>query len=801
MTKRELNQRYPTNNILRRSHLSEAISVALMASMISAPIYAADKEDDRDNEVITVTATKSEESIQTVPLAITALSGEFLQEVHMQSTKDLISYTPGITGKSDGGWLDSVSVRGIRTQDFGVGGDTSAGYFKNDLYEGRNGSVVSSFYDMDRAEIARGPQGFLFGRNAVAGVVSVHTRRAEIDVEEGFIDVDIAEYARFQVSGAVNIPVSDTFAMRIGGLYNTEDNFVKNNFPDSKLPGTDTKALRWSTTYQKDDLNIYTMVEYEDRKSYGSSYKAVESGAPWELFQAAFGDVSFQDENDPYAVNQDNGFGGPEDNSEALNLQLRIEKELGFADLTVTAGYKDHDFYYSEDYDGTPLRIADWDLTQSGQYSQVEARLSSNGDGPLSWYAGASFYQEDIKAAFISRNNEELVCNFYSTYYWELESYGCSDYNDYLNYYYGSSNVFTPSADGYLHEDNNVAGKFTGWATYLSLDYQITDDINVEFGVRHTNDTKDFSQNVVSPKPGDDNEFFPCWYFCYATEPGNPVTRELSWSNTSYKALARYQVDDDMMMYLSWTQGYKSGGFNTFLMNNTDSDYSEWEIPSFEPETVDSYEIGFKDTWFDGSVKVDFNIYSYEGVGAQILIPNPNGPGDLVLNTNSEGEGFEASINANLSDNWSLFFTTSYLSTEVRNLGNECGFDDPEDCEGSSAFWSPTWSNAIVLDGNYPLENGDSIGISVEAYHEGDRGRGWQNTPESAIPSNVWTGLRVAYESSSDSEWYVELYVDNLLDERTWAGMNNITGIDPTQFWGPSKPRTAGVRFGRKWGD
>lgn len=798
MSKR-IKHKNENKRIWQKTALSKAVSAGIIASFITAPILAAEKEEDKV-EVIIVTATKSSESIQSVPLAITALSGDFIQDVHLQSTKDLISYTPGITGKSDGGFLDSVAIRGIRTQDFGVGGDSSAGFFKNDLYEGRNGSAISSFYDMDRAEIARGPQGFLFGRNAVSGVVSVHTQRAEIDVSEGFMDLDIAENGRFQASGAVNIPVSDNFAMRVAGLYNTEDSFIDNVYPtdEAQVPDSETKALRLSTTYDNDDLKIYTMVEYEDQKGHGTSYRAIESGDPWEFFETVYGDITIADD-DPYAVNQDNGFGGPQSNSKALNLQLRVEKELDFADLTVIAGYKDHDFYYSEDYDGTPLRLADWDLTQSGDYSQIEGRLSSKGDDALSWYAGASYYKENLETAFRSRNNEELICNMYANMYWGLEDASCSDYNDYLNDYYGYSSNWSPSADGYLHEPNNVTGKFEGWATYLNLNYQITDQFNVEFGVRHTSDNKYFTQNVPAPKPEADNPYFPCWYFCFSTDPGNPVTADKTWSNTSYKGLARYQIDDDMMMFASWTQGYKSGGFSTFALETDEN--GDFVIESFEPETVDSYEIGLKDTWFDGSVRVDFTVFSYESVGAQILVSNPNGPGDLVLNTNTKGKGFEATVNADITDIWNIFATTAYLDTSVTNLGNSCEFDDSADCEGSSAFWSPTWTHSIVLDGNIPLESGAYIGVSLEATYEGDRGRGWQNTPESVIPASTWTGFRIAYESESDSEWYVELYVDNLFDERVWAGMNNGSGVYPTQFWGPSKPRTAGVRFGSTWGD
>mgnify|MGYP000066597119 CR=1 FL=1 len=99
-----------------------------------------------------VTATKRTESVQDVPLAITALSGEFVNRVNLDDVKDLVSYTPGVTGNSQDSFIDAVSIRGVRTQDFGIGGDPSAAIFKNDLYEGRNGAAVTSLYDIERAE-------------------------------------------------------------------------------------------------------------------------------------------------------------------------------------------------------------------------------------------------------------------------------------------------------------------------------------------------------------------------------------------------------------------------------------------------------------------------------------------------------------------------------------------------------------------------------------------------------------------------------------------------------------------------
>ena len=232
--------------------LAKAVYTAAIASAIATPASAQTLE-----EVI-VTATKRAESVQDVPLAITALSGDFVNQVNLDDVKDLVSFTPGVTGNSQDSFIDAISVRGIRTQDFGVGGDPSSAFFKNDLYEGRNGSAVTSLYDIERAEILRGPQGFLFGRNSIGGAFSVHTKRAQVGEDlSGYIDLDVAERGRFATEGAINVPVSDNFAMRFAGYYSTEDGFAKNFFPGrGDEIEHDKWALRWSTTYEKDRLGV-----------------------------------------------------------------------------------------------------------------------------------------------------------------------------------------------------------------------------------------------------------------------------------------------------------------------------------------------------------------------------------------------------------------------------------------------------------------------------------------------------------------------------------------------------------------
>ena len=147
-----------------------------------------------------------------------------------------------------------------------------SGFFKNDLYEGRNGSAVTSLYDIDRVEILRGPQGFLFGRNAIAGAFSVYTAKAVPGSQSGYIQLDIGERGHAVGEGAINIPLGDNLATRIAGYYSQEDGFSKNVYSGRDEIEHEKWAIRWSTKYETDRLSIDGVVEYEERQQIGRAH-------------------------------------------------------------------------------------------------------------------------------------------------------------------------------------------------------------------------------------------------------------------------------------------------------------------------------------------------------------------------------------------------------------------------------------------------------------------------------------------------------------------------------------------------
>jgi iron complex outermembrane receptor protein len=250
----------------RRTAIARSVSAAVMASV--AGTAAA-----QEIEEVIVTATKREESIQDVPLAITAFTGDFMRQVNLDDVKDLVTFAPGVAGNSTDAFIDGISIRGVRTQDFGVGGDPSAAFFKNNLYEGRNGAVVTSLYDLERAEVLRGPQGFLFGRNAVGGAFSVHTKRPNLSGNtDGYFEADVGERGRFDVEGAATAGLTDNSAIRVALYHSQQDGHVRNVFNNQDFLAHDKTAGRVSYLYATDKLEVLATAEYEEFDRDGSQY-------------------------------------------------------------------------------------------------------------------------------------------------------------------------------------------------------------------------------------------------------------------------------------------------------------------------------------------------------------------------------------------------------------------------------------------------------------------------------------------------------------------------------------------------
>ncbi|MAW79497.1 MAG: hypothetical protein CMI63_04615 [Parvularcula sp.] len=740
---------------------------------------------------IIVTAQKRDESIQDVPLAITALSGDFTREVNLDDVKDLVKFTPGVTGNSADSFIDTLSMRGILTNDFGAGGDPSIGLFKNGLYQGRNGAVVTSLYDMERAEVLRGPQGFLFGRNAIGGAISVHTARPNFDGVSGYVEADVAERDRLFGEAALNVPLSDVFAVRFALYGGHEDGYVDNAyFPNNDpLIEPEKYAGRFSALYSDGPFEAFFTAEYEDRKQSGSVYRATEGGPGWDNLVDIFGVSLGGNGRD---IDSDLQLGEADD-SEILSFGLQLSYDLGGAVLTSLTGFKDHEYIYAEDFDGTPLGINAYAQDQEGNYFEQEVRVVSDTDGPLSWYAGASYYKEEIDVLFTQAADEEVMCQFYWSYY------GINSCSEYFAYYYYA---FTPTPEG-LVESNAVRGRYHGWAAYVDATLALSEKFDIGVGIRYSKDVKKFAISA----PPVTSDLGP--YFGVGFTTAEPLEDKRSWDAFTPRFIARYYPTDDWMVFASATRGFKSGGFGSFFISPSSVTYcgpfddsclgltnADASPNFFDPEKVWSYEAGVKGTLFGGATRLDANVYYYQYKDLQVNVPGTGG-GILVDNVGDvKGWGFEASTTTDLGEYFDLYFAGAYADTDVTDAQPLC--DGTLDCEGSSLGYVPKFSASASLNFSYPVGPG-AIKASAQAFGQ-TKTYGGLLKPDYAV-NDAYMDLALRAGYASDAGWSVIGYVENVTNELYYDGVSEGGNFIPAHYFGPSRPRTFGVlmtyEFGR----
>jgi iron complex outermembrane receptor protein len=785
-----------------RRGLSLAVSAALFSGASSA----------QQLEEVIVTATKRAESVMDVPLAVQALSGDFLRTVNTDDLKDLVSFTPGVSGNSKDSFLDTIAVRGISTNDFGNGGDPSLGVYKNGFYQGRNGAAVTSIFDLERSEFLRGPQGFLFGRNSIAGALNVITRKPVRGDADSYVDLRVGERDIFRAEGATNFDVGDSFAFRIAGLHSREDGYVDSVLTGNEHIEHEKSALRLTGSYDAGGpLSATLFVEYEDREQSGTVYRATGDGPAYAFLESIFGEIPVP--GDPRDVRIDEPRNGLIDNGEVFQIGLELNYELGWATLTSLTGYKDHDYHYTEDFDATALTIFNYEQIQEGEYFEQELRLTSDTDGPLSWYAGVSYYREEIDTEFLGQQAEDVYCNVY----WGNDCQGLFDYynayglSDYLVYYFGTS-TWTPSAnDGLIDDWNRTRGKFQGWAAYVDLQFRLTDNLDASVGVRYNDDEKEMSQEVLADR---NQSLLGQVVQTGFTTPEGPISDTQSWSEPTWRAVLNWRPTDNDLLFLSVTTGYKQGGFNTFSIDPGGPFSGAEAVPglfrpsSFDSETVISYEIGWKGTQFDGASQVQLNAFIYEYEDLQSTCSEPGSPIVVVCNTGTvDGQGVEGVWNYAFASNWSFGVGFSWFDSEGKGVQAFCQdgeefLGDVNACEGSPLPGIPEWTAYAVLDGAIPLASGELYG-NLSASWEDDAPADWVPfTPETiaagATKGGSFTEVQALAGYRAPTGWALALYVENLLDDEYYDSEGGVSSANSPYVQSnisPSRPRTAGLRF------
>jgi iron complex outermembrane receptor protein len=532
---------------------TEAAPGAPAADQPAAPASAG--PDDRAMQDIVVTARRREESLQTTPITVTAYTGAQLQAKGVTDFARLTQITPGVNFDAFPKAAPRPFFRGIGSANQGAGGDPSSVAFLDGVYLGRAAMLGIDFYDMQRVEVLKGPQGTLFGKNVVGGAVNFITAKP-VGHAEASAQLTIGEYTQLNGNLMLNVPIADGVATRVvlGAVSN--DGFRKT--VDGRPMDDENKiSARMQTSV---DLAPGTTLLL----SGDIATQDMSQGARYNVrvlpFQATGDKKGYADYDSPRRGNPDH-LGGVDTKTGGARAEI-VSDALGFATFTATAAWRTLDFDSTEDFDGTNAAqnaangvqvsgIQVFQREKADSYSG-EARLNSSGSGPFSWVAGLYYNKDDI-----TRDRESQTSATPTT----------------VNLYSG--------------EAHNRS-----YAAYGELQYKFDFGLGLFGGARYTDEKKRYEiTRFTGPIAA------PVVNYTTVGNPGETRQKLVTW-----RAGADFQLNRNIFAFGSVSTGFKSGAFQ-------EQPSAALARLATAPEKVTNYEIGLKTDWFDRHLR--FNVSGF----------------------------------------------------------------------------------------------------------------------------------------------------------------------------------------------
>jgi iron complex outermembrane receptor protein len=617
-------------------------------------------------EEVVVSAQKRDENIQDVPITLNAFTGDFINQSGARHIGDLEIYTPGLEIDTASTTQPRYYIRGIGTDDFGVGTDPSVGIYVDGVYVARSGAALTFFSDVERVEVLKGPQGTLFGRNAAAGAINVITKKPH-ELTEGSLLLRAGNYNKQLAEGVFNTAVTDTVFIRLNAQYNDRDGFIDNEAGGPDLGTEGNKSGRASVLWQiSDTAELLWTSDYDDTDHDAPHAISTNPGlAP--AYGNVFGDVA----NDVL------------ESTETRILEGHTAKytqegeELSFTSIT---SYREFRTRNREDEDGTAdiTRYLDTDNRESNYQFYQELRLNGDTDS-FEWVAGLSYFDEKAHAAQNPNSNWASILRVLT------QDEPPQPYD--LTPVYGLvSNI----------------GDYQSYAVFGDIKYLINDEWAVTVGTRVTRDEKDFTWIKDDPLGlVDDN-----------APDGGRYSATDSWTNVSPRFVVDYKPAEELMFYGTLSSGYKAGGFNsaqiTYRCRPTDASDCVNVDSSFDPEDVINAELGVKSTWLDNRLRVNGSIFKYEYQDRQFL-DFVQGTGNfrsyVTLNGDVVGEGIELDATYQATANLMLTLNGGLTSVKWKDYVTA----DGTDLDGQ-AVREPLHRYALGIDYDIPSA---SIGTFV----------------------------------------------------------------------------------------
>lgn len=759
-------------------------TASVFASILSANAAAAQDVPTNPgfaNDEIIVTARRTSENLQKTPIAITAVTGEAMEKRGYQDVAQIASITPnvvfdGASPVSGNSSAPSVFIRGVGQLDFTINSDPGVGIYVDGVYMARSVGGIIDLLDVERVEVLRGPQGTLFGRNTIGGAIQLISKKPSGEFG-GYVEGLTGSDNRIRVQGALDVPLGDTLAAKVTGAYHTRDGYVTNGIGQD-LGDDNTYSLRGQLLFEPtDNFSAYIVGDYT---------KDDENGA------ANVGLTAFPDGNFPgvrYNIMPGFGCGAPA-------VPLLPNGNLNTNDPS----YQNYLAFINNNPDC--FDISDISTDRSRTNSTTFA-LSENEIYGVSGTLEYDFGSVSVKSITAYRELESRfqrdsdhtafsifdTSNFQTQDQFSQELLVAGDFNDLTvvagAYYFQENatedtNIFLPGAGGPVNVrgvfDNRVENE--NIAVFGEATYDVTDRLHLTGGVRYTEEDKTYATNqniTLSSLPpvqniaitdfnniGEIPDGFPT-LAALVNDPGQTASVE----NVDYRINLAYDINDNVLGYLTHSTGFKSGGFNPRYLAPTTTGLAI----SYDPEFVDLYEAGLKMDLADNRLRLNLAAFLMDYTDIQVSASTPESSGARVTQNAAEAtiKGIEAEFTLVPQSNVVIEGSLGLLDAEygedgLAELGFACGLscDFPRIPEITSSF-GISYIHDLAKGTLTPR-----LDWSHKSSVEGDA----NNAAEIEHPEQDIFNASLAYENEMQ-DWRLTVGVSNITDEDYFTSSNN----------------------------
>ncbi len=692
-------------------------------------------------EEVVVTARKREESLQEVGQSVSAFSGSEIESRFADDISEIVDVSPNLiiddTAQGPGG-VAAISLRGIGVSEVESSFDPAVGVVIDGVFLGKASGSITKLIDVERVEVLRGPQGTLFGRNSIGGVINI-TRAKPTQEVSGKIRGSYGSFDTTELDGMFNFGLGEQVAVKLTASWHDQAEGFYDNLTTGREDGEIEYTMfgahiLWTPTETMDLEYSYTREEYDQ-----DTPPLLNVAQPNQLFCSTFGfcaeDIDTPASGDRFDVTQN----GPNDatfdaDTHIVSAAWAINDEFS---LDYIFGYRETEETVSQDFDATPLTL--FETTRPEDYDQTshELRLTRSGER-LDFVVGAYLFDMEYTI----------------------------DLTSFIGFFGPTVLTFPQTANQ----------ETDSWALFFEADYNLTDELVLTVGGRYSDDEK---QAQIT------NDLF-------ISQP-SPVKE--SWSEFTPKLGLKWFVEDDLMFYALYSSGYRAGGFNGRPTTQQAAD-----LP-YDPETVDNYEIGMKSEWLDNRLRLNASLFRMEYDDKQeeqsVAVVGGTGQQTVVANASSatiwgievdfvylpELDGLELSGNLGWLD-------ASY-DDFVADIGRG-GVTDNEDLDFRRA---PEWNASLAV--RYQWQLGAGTAWARAGWHFIDKHEmTLANSPQTRNDAQHLVDASINYDWGNAS---VSLFGRNLLDEDGYTIGFDVGGVAaPGSLWSyatPRDPRTYGLQL------